>query len=52
MAGEAAREFFMECLFVRQTVTVGTLRHKAVLVLVAGHAGQSTVLAGVALQLG
>jgi hypothetical protein len=52
VAGEAARKLLVEGLFVRQTVTVGTLRYKAVLVLVAGHAGQGTVLAGVVRQLG
>ena len=47
MAGEAARKLVVECLLVRQTVTVGTLRHIAVFVLVAGHTGERAVLAGV-----
>ena len=46
MTGEAAREFIVERLFVRLAVTVGTLRYIAVPVLVAGYAGQRTVLAG------
>jgi hypothetical protein len=46
MACEAAREFIMECLFVRLAMTVGALRDIAVLVLVAGNAGQRPVLAG------
>ena len=46
MAGEAAREFIVECLFVRLAMTVGTLRYIAVSVLVAGYAGQRAVLAG------
>lgn len=50
MAGEAAREFIMECLFVRLAMTVGTLRHIAVFVLVAGYAGQRPVLADVLRQ--
>ena len=46
MAGEAAWKLFIECLVVRLAVTVGTLRHIAMLVLVAGDAGQCMVLAG------
>lgn len=51
MAGEAARKFIVECLFVRLAMTVGTLRYIAVSVLVAGYAGQRPVLAGVLRQL-
>ena len=51
MTGEAARELIVESLFVRLAVTVGTLRHIAVSVLVAGYAGQRPVLAGVLRQL-
>jgi hypothetical protein len=45
MAGQAAREFIMERLFVRLAMTVGTLRDKAVFVPVAGYAGDRSVLA-------
>jgi len=45
MAGEAAREFIVERLFVRFAMAVGTLRDKAVFVLVAGYAGDRPVLA-------
>ena len=50
MAGEAARKLVVECLLVRQTVTVGTLRHIAVFVLVTGHTGERAVFAGVLSQ--
>ena len=47
MAGEAAREFIVECLFVRQSMTIGTLRHIAMFILMAEYAGQGSVFAGV-----
>ena len=50
MTGEAAREFIVESLLVRLAVAVGTLRHKAVLILVAGYTGQRPMLAGVLRQ--
>ena len=50
MAGEAAREFIVERLFVRFAMTVGTLRDIAVFVLVTGYAGQRPVFAGVLRQ--
>lgn len=52
MAGEATRKLVVECLFVRQAMTVGTLRYIAVFVLVAGHTGERAVLAGVLRQSG
>jgi len=45
MAGKATREFIVKRLFVWLAVTVGTLRDIAVFVLVAGYAGDHTVLA-------
>lgn len=46
MAGEAAWIFFVEQLLVWLAMTVGTGRHIAVLVLVAGDARERPVLAG------
>ena len=42
----------MECLVVWLAMAVGTLRHIAVLALVAGDAGYSPVLAGTIRQFG
>jgi hypothetical protein len=39
MASQAAWELFMECLVVRQAMAVTALRNIAVLILVAGYAG-------------
>src|SRR6185369_12276836 len=50
MAREAAWEFLMECLVVRQAMAVGTLRNITVLVLVAGYAGYGSVFAGAVRQ--
>ena len=52
MACQAPRELFVESRFMRFSVTVGTLRHITVFILVAGYTGQATVLAGVIGQLG
>ena len=50
MAGEAAREFIVECRFVWLAMTVGALRYITVFILVAGYTGQRPVLAGVLRQ--
>lgn len=46
MAGEAARKFIVEQLIVRLAMAVGTLRHIAVPVLVAGDARERPVFGG------
>jgi len=52
MAAEAFRIFVMHCLTVRFPMAVGTLRNKAVFILVTGYAGQGVMLAGAFRQVG